>query len=138
GVLVDEVGLLIVGPRDHHLAHAVLDEIKDSHGFSPFRSRSLTSTHREPIVARRQGEDNSERGVAEGGRASRTIHPVRPPGTGESRLLSDQSSELAIDVAALPPPAQRILDTKTPGPMRQMAAKGVAPGLKPHEALTVV
>ena len=43
-----------------------------------------------------------------------------------------------IDVAALPVAAARILDPKTPGPMRQMAARGVAPGLKPHEALAVV
>jgi hypothetical protein len=43
-----------------------------------------------------------------------------------------------VDTAKLPAPAQRILDAKSPPPMRQMGAKGIAPGLKPHEALTVV
>ena len=43
-----------------------------------------------------------------------------------------------FDPAGLPAPALRLLDVKTPMPMRQMAAKGVAPGLKPHEALSVV
>ncbi len=43
-----------------------------------------------------------------------------------------------FDPAGLPPPALRLLDVKTPMPMRQMAAKGVSPGLKPHEALSVV
>lgn len=35
-------------------------------------------------------------------------------------------------------PAQRILDVKTPAPLRQMAARGIAPGLKPDDALTVI
>ncbi len=43
-----------------------------------------------------------------------------------------------IDVALLPVPAQRLLDRKTPFPLRTMAAKGVSPGLKPHESLAVV
>ena len=43
-----------------------------------------------------------------------------------------------IDAAALPTAAQRLLDRKAPAPMRQLAAKGVAPGLKPHDALAVV
>ena len=37
--------------------------------------------------------------------------------------------EPAIDVAQLGPQAQRILDPKAPGPMRQMAARGIAPSL---------
>ena len=44
----------------------------------------------------------------------------------------------AVDVSNLSAPAQRILDAKAPGPLRQMAARGIAPGLKPAEALTVV
>ena len=47
-------------------------------------------------------------------------------------------SSLTIDVATLPAPAQKILDPKSPAPLRQMAAKGIAPGLKPGDALTVV
>jgi hypothetical protein len=46
--------------------------------------------------------------------------------------------EPAIDLAKLGPQAQRILDPKTPAPMRQMAARGIAPGLKPAETLAVV
>jgi hypothetical protein len=44
----------------------------------------------------------------------------------------------AIDVAKLPPQAARILDPKTPPAMRAMAAKGIAPGLKPVDMLAVV
>lgn len=43
-----------------------------------------------------------------------------------------------VDPAQLPAPAQRILDPKGPPPLRQMAAKGIAPGLRPHDAITVV
>jgi hypothetical protein len=43
-----------------------------------------------------------------------------------------------VDVATLAPPARKILDPAAPAPMRQMAAKGIAPGLKPADALTVV
>jgi hypothetical protein len=43
-----------------------------------------------------------------------------------------------IDVATLAPPVRKILDPATPAPMRQMAAKGIAPGLKPGDAVTVV
>jgi hypothetical protein len=44
----------------------------------------------------------------------------------------------AVDVSKLSASAQRVLDAKAPGPLRQMAARGIAPGLKPAEALTVV
>ncbi len=46
--------------------------------------------------------------------------------------------EPAIDVAQLSPQAQRILDPKTPAPMRLMAARGIAPGLKPVDTLAVI
>ena len=45
---------------------------------------------------------------------------------------------LAIDIAALPGPAQKILDPSGPAPLKQMAAKGVVPGLKPGDTLAVV
>ncbi|HEY1692333.1 MAG TPA: hypothetical protein VGG39_09230 [Polyangiaceae bacterium] len=43
-----------------------------------------------------------------------------------------------IDVEKLSAPAKRMLDPAAPAPMRQMAARGVAPGVKPAEALTIV
>ncbi len=43
-----------------------------------------------------------------------------------------------IDIAALPANAQKILDPNGPPPLKQMAAKGLAPGLKPGETLAVV
>jgi hypothetical protein len=44
----------------------------------------------------------------------------------------------AVEIDKLAPAARKILDTSSPAPMRQMAAKGVLPGLKPAEALTVI
>lgn len=38
----------------------------------------------------------------------------------------------------LSPPARKILDPGSPAPLRQMAAKAIAPGLRPFEAITVV
>ncbi|HEX8792728.1 MAG TPA: hypothetical protein VF765_17400, partial [Polyangiaceae bacterium] len=46
--------------------------------------------------------------------------------------------EPALDLEKLAGPARKILDPSTPAPLRQMAAKGLAPGLKPADALTVV
>jgi hypothetical protein len=43
-----------------------------------------------------------------------------------------------VDLAKLPGPAQKILDGSAPLPIRQMAAKGIAPGLRPVDALTVI
>src|SRR3954471_8378802 len=43
-----------------------------------------------------------------------------------------------VDITTLPVPAQRILDPAGPAPLRQMAARGIAPGFKPGEAITVV
>ncbi|MBS2019065.1 MAG: hypothetical protein JST00_39725 [Deltaproteobacteria bacterium] len=45
---------------------------------------------------------------------------------------------IPIDVAALPPNAQKILDPNGPAPLKGMAAKGLVPGLKPGEILAVV
>ncbi|HEY6461435.1 MAG TPA: hypothetical protein VIY73_14815 [Polyangiaceae bacterium] len=44
----------------------------------------------------------------------------------------------AVDVEKLSAAARRMLDPASPAPMRQMAARGVAPGVKPAEALTIV
>ena len=46
--------------------------------------------------------------------------------------------EPPLDLEKLAAPARKILDPAAPGPMRQMAARGLAPGLKPAEAVTVV
>jgi hypothetical protein len=43
-----------------------------------------------------------------------------------------------VAIEGLSPVARKILDPASPAPMRQMAAKGVAPGLKPAEVITVV
>jgi hypothetical protein len=43
-----------------------------------------------------------------------------------------------VDLEKLSPAARKILDPASPAPLRQMAAKGVAPGLKPGDALAVV
>jgi hypothetical protein len=44
----------------------------------------------------------------------------------------------AVDPTTLPGPAQKILDGSAPMPIRQMAAKGIAPGLRPVDAITVL
>jgi hypothetical protein len=46
--------------------------------------------------------------------------------------------EPAVDLDKLSPIARKILDPAAPPAMRQLAVKGVAPGLKPAETLTVV
>src|ERR1019366_6466394 len=44
----------------------------------------------------------------------------------------------AVSIDSLSPVARKMVDAASPAPMRQMSAKGVAPGLKPAEALTVI
>jgi hypothetical protein len=43
-----------------------------------------------------------------------------------------------VDVSALPVPAQKALAPDAPGPLKTMAARGILPGLKPGELVTVV
>ncbi len=43
-----------------------------------------------------------------------------------------------VDLSSLPGPAQKILDPAGPAPLKQMAAKGVVPGLKPGDIVTVI
>jgi hypothetical protein len=43
-----------------------------------------------------------------------------------------------VDFSKLGPAVARILDAKAPPALRQMGARGIAPGLKPHEAVTVI
>lgn len=43
-----------------------------------------------------------------------------------------------LDLAALPPPAQKVLDGTAPAPLRHMAARGVLPGLKPADLVTTL
>ncbi len=45
---------------------------------------------------------------------------------------------MPIDIEKLPGPARRILGPDAPAPMRMMAAKGVIPGLRPGDVVTVV
>ena len=53
-------------------------------------------------------------------------------------LIATGVVEPPVDLDAIAPAARKILDASAPAPMRQMAAKGFAPGLKPGDALTVV
>ncbi len=46
--------------------------------------------------------------------------------------------EPPVELEKLSPVARKMLDPASPGPMRQLAARGIAPGLKPGDALTVV
>jgi hypothetical protein len=62
--------------------------------------------------------------------------PVETNAVGDGADRADE--EPRLDPTTLPGQAQKILDPKSPGPLRAMAAKGIAPGLKPHEALAVV
>jgi hypothetical protein len=48
------------------------------------------------------------------------------------------SVEPPVAIEQLSPIARKILDPSSPAPLKQMAAKGVAPGLKPGDALTVL
>ena len=48
GMLVDEEVLYAVGPRDHHLAHATLDEIHDAHLALPQQAQPVV-----PLYAQR-------------------------------------------------------------------------------------
>jgi hypothetical protein len=48
------------------------------------------------------------------------------------------SMQPPVLLETLSPAARKILDSASPAPLRQMAAKGLAPGLKPGDALTVV
>lgn len=45
---------------------------------------------------------------------------------------------LDVDIASLPPPAQKALSADAPAPLRNMAARGVLPGAKPSDIVTVV
>jgi hypothetical protein len=46
--------------------------------------------------------------------------------------------EPPVDIDKLSPIGRRILDPASPAPLRQMAAKGLVPGLKPAELLAVI
>jgi hypothetical protein len=43
-----------------------------------------------------------------------------------------------IDLDALPPPARKVLGEGAPAPLKMMAAKGVLPGIKPADVVTVL
>jgi hypothetical protein len=59
--------------------------------------------------------------------------------TGSSRdRYAYGSMDPPVDIDKLSAGIQRILGASAPAPLRLMSAKGVAPGLKPHEALTVI
>jgi hypothetical protein len=45
--------------------------------------------------------------------------------------------EPAVDLTKLSAAAQKMLDPQGPAPLRKLAARAIAPGLRPHEAVTV-
>ncbi|HTV19383.1 MAG TPA: hypothetical protein VMG12_11945 [Polyangiaceae bacterium] len=49
-----------------------------------------------------------------------------------------ESPARSIDTSALPAPAQRMLAPGAPAPLKLMAARGIAPGLKPDAIVTLV
>jgi hypothetical protein len=49
-----------------------------------------------------------------------------------------QTGVRSVDTSGLPTPAQRMLAETAPLPLRLMAAKGIAPGLKPEAIVTLV
>jgi hypothetical protein len=51
---------------------------------------------------------------------------------------TEAAPQRTIDTSALPGPAQRMLAENAPAPLRMMAAKGIAPGLKPDAIVTLV
>ena len=52
--------------------------------------------------------------------------------------MTEPGPDAPFDVATLSPQAQKILAPGAPAPLRAMAAKGVMPGLKPGEIVTVI
>ena len=52
--------------------------------------------------------------------------------------LGGEDQALDVDLSLLPTPAQRALAPDAPLPLRTMAARGVLPGLKPGDIVTVV
>jgi hypothetical protein len=43
-----------------------------------------------------------------------------------------------VDLASLPPQVQKLADESGPAPLRKLAARGLAPGLRPEHAVTLV
>ncbi len=60
---------------------------------------------------------------------------TRPP---TALRLDPTSMDPTLDLAKLSPVAARVLDPKSPPAMRQMAARGVVPGLKAADMLSVI
>jgi hypothetical protein len=58
----------------------------------------------------------------------------------ESKDVNPASDSAAriIDTGELPAPAQRMLAPNAPAPLKMMAARGIAPGLKPEAIVTLV
>lgn len=83
-----------------------------------------------PRVSSGLSEDPPARGRCRSGRETSE--------TGATPAQYDPIVDFPIDPATLSPIAQRILGPTFPAPMRQMAAKGIAPGVKPGEALTII
>lgn len=72
--------------------------------------------------------------------AEANSHGKPPPPTSQfpRGRLSSRPMTGSIDVRQLPPAAQKVLAPDAPAPMRQMAARGILPGAKPADLVTVV
>jgi hypothetical protein len=64
--------------------------------------------------------------------------PANVSGEGDGMNAASEVSARAVDTSGLPGPAQRMLADSAPAPLRMMAAKGIAPGLKPEAIVTLV
>jgi len=74
------------------------------------------------------------------GSAFPVLHNRVPHAKSPEPLRRDRplTADTPIDVSQLSALARKVLDASAPAPLRQMAAKGIAPGLRPGEALTVI
>ena len=52
--------------------------------------------------------------------------------------MAESAPEIELEVTKLPAAAQKILSSQAPAPLRQMAARGIVPGLKPGDLLTLL
>src|SRR3954454_20107660 len=109
--------------------------------------RCLRLSGRAIIISRTPFFTKSNTPIASSSGFPREGHDKSPGGEGKSTIARTPGSRYrfdplaaphTIDISVLPPNAQKILDPNGPAPLKGMAAKGLAPGLKPGETLAVI